>query len=378
MLEQIQDLTRIRMYLHANPELSGQEFRTAEYIYHLLKKTEANEVIKIAETAVVAIFESKNVGKTTLLRADTDALPIQEVNNFEHRSQVENVSHKCGHDGHTAIMLGVAQKLSKNPISGGKVIVLFQPAEESGEGAKSVLASSFFKDLVVDHVFALHNLPGFPFREVVIKEGVFTANVISMVVKVDGKTAHAAEPEMGQNPAISISKIIVEANRYENNNLNDPHFFLITPVYCEIGEKAFGISAGRGEIHFTLRAWDKEILNEKSHRLERYIQKVCRSEKLDHAIEWTQEFGSNQNNKKAVEIISKVAKGLNFSISKLETPFKWGEDFGLFTKKYGGAMFGLGAGTNTPALHTLEYDFPDEITPAGIEIFWQIIKEIHA
>jgi amidohydrolase len=377
MLKQIDELIRIRKYLHTNPELSGQEFRTAEYIYNHLKKTKANEVLKISNIGVVAVFESKKAGETTLLRADIDALPIQEENNFEHRSVIANVSHKCGHDGHTTILLGVAQNLSKNPISGGKVILLFQPAEENGEGAKSVLAHSFFKRLVVNQVFALHNLPGFPLKEIVIKEGVFTANVISLTVKLTGKTAHAAEPEMGQNPSVAIAKIILEANRHVNNKSIDPAFFVITAVHSHIGEKGYGVSAGLGEVHFTMRAWDKKLLSRKCKGFEKYINEVCSAEELEVAISWTQEFNSSSNSKKAIELISKVAERSNLSVSKLETPFKWGEDFGLFTHKYEGAMFGLGAGKDTPALHTTDYDFPDEIIPTGIKIFGQIIEEIH-
>ena len=377
MLKQTDELIRIRKYLHADPELSGQEFRTAEYIYNHLKMIKATEVYKIIDTAVVAVFESKKLGETTLLRADIDALPIQEENNFGHRSKTANVSHKCGHDGHTAILLGVAQNLSKNPISGGKVILLSQPAEENGEGAKAVLAHSFFKILVVNQVFALHNLPGFPLKEIVIKEGFFTANVISLMVKLTGKTAHAAEPEMGQNPSVAIAKIILEANQHVNNKSIDLAFFVITVVHSHKGEEGHGVSAGLGEVHFTMRAWDKKLLSRKCKGFEKYINEVCNAEELEVAISWTQEFNSSSNNKKPIELISKVANGSNLSVSKLKTPFKWGEDFGLLTHKYDGAMFGLGDGEDTPALHTTDYDFPDEIIPTGIEIFSQIIEEIH-
>lgn len=339
--------------------------------------TKATEVYKIIDTAVVAVFESKKLGETTLLRADIDALPIQEENNFGHRSKTANVSHKRGHDGHTAILLEVAQNLFKNPISGGKVILLFQPAEENGEGAKAVLAHSFFKILVVNQVFALHNLPGFPLKEIVIKEGFFTADVISLMVKLTGKTAHAAEPEMGQNPSVAIAKIILEANQHVNNKSIDSAFFVITVVHSHIGEEGHGVSAGLGEVHFTMRAWDKKLLSRKCKGFEKYINEVCNAEELEVAISWTQEFNSSSNSKKAIELISKVANGSNLSVSKLKTPFKWGEEFGLFTHKYDGAMFGLGAGEDTPALHTTDYDFPDEMIPTGIEIFSQIIEEIH-
>ena len=334
-------------------------------------------MIKITETAIVAVFKGDVSGKTTVLRADFDALPIQEANVFEHRSKNENVSHKCGHDGHTAIMLGMANKLSEYPISSGQVILLFQPAEENGEGAKSVLATSFFKSVSVDKVFALHNLPGFPLMEIVIKKGVFTAHVISVIIKIEGEVSHAAEPEKGQNPSIVISKIIMEANNYVNNTPHESSFFLITHIYSEIGKKAYGVSAGSGEVHFTLRAWDKNILNQKKEQLERCVEELCDEEKLQSSIEWLQDFEANYNSEKAVEIISGGAKKLNLSVTKVDTPFRWGEDFGLFTKRYEGAMFGLGAGVNSLALHNPYYDFPDQIIPSGVKMFHQIILNEH-
>ncbi len=373
-----ENLIEIRKYLHANPELSEQEYETANFIYKHLQKTKANEVLKITDTAVVAVFEGKEKGKTTMLRADIDALPIQEINDFEHRSKTDNVSHKCGHDGHATVMLGVAQKLSENPISSGKVILLFQPAEENGKGASAALSSAYFENLAIDFVFAFHNLPGFPTNEIVIKEGPFTSNVSSMIIKLKGKTAHAAEPEMGYNPSVAIAKIVLEANKLVKNQPSEPDFFLITTVYSQLGELAYGISAGDGEVHFTIRAWDKDLFTKKVKLLEESIQQICDEEKLSLNISWTEEFDANLNDTKSVEIIETAANNSNLSITVLDNPFKWGEDFGLFTQKFKGAMFGIGAGEDTPALHNPDYDFPDEIIPTGVEMFYQITTELHA
>jgi amidohydrolase len=373
----MEELIKIRRHLHANPELSGHEKDTSQYIYDYLKSTKANQVIRVAKTGVVAIFESGKSGETTAIRADIDALPIQEVNTFEHKSKKKNICHKCGHDGHTAILLGVANALSQHPIKKGRVVLLFQPSEENGEGAKSILASSTFKELSIHRFFALHNLPGFPLQEIVIKEGVFTANVISVKVEITGKTAHAAEPEMGRNPSLAIAKILEHANSRVKKDASSTNFFLITPVFVQVGERAFGISAGRGEVHFTLRSWDKELLDEYCEKFTDYIQDVCSSEELESKITWLEEFESNYNKAEAVEVIRSAAKELGLNTTALKTPFKWGEDFGLFTKKYNGAMFGIGAGVNSPALHNSDYDFPDQIIAPAVKMFHQIIKKIH-
>jgi len=188
----INDLITFRKDLHKHPEVSQKEKETQKRIINFLKE-QGIDGQKIGGTGVMVKFDSKVEGKTVMLRSDHDALAIQEINEFDHKSQNEGVSHKCGHDGHTAIMCGVANYFHEHPIAKGKLVLIFQPAEENGEGAKAVLADSQF-DFTPDLVFALHNLPGYPLHQVVLKEGNFTAAAKTIIIKLDGKTAHAAEP----------------------------------------------------------------------------------------------------------------------------------------------------------------------------------------
>jgi len=372
-------LQEIRRHLHANPDVSGNESKTAEYIYQELKSNcKADELIKLDCHAVLARFKSKSSGKTVMIRGDIDALPIQEVNDFEHKSKVDGVSHKCGHDGHTTILIGLARKLSEEKPERGEVILLFQPAEETGEGAKAVIADDYFKKLKVDFVYALHNLPTFPKKEVIIREKQFNAHVISMIVKLHGKTAHAAEPEFGHNPSLAISKILLASQQMVKNETQAEDFFLITPVHLNMGELAYGISAGYGEVHFTIRAWKPELVRQNCLVLEQLAKSIGEDEQLKVEIEYDAEFAANMNDEQAVDYLKKSAKSANLEHRLLNNAFKWGEDFGLFTQKFPGAMFGLGSGEDCPALHNPDYDFPDEIIDSGITIFHQLIKEINA
>ncbi|CAM1346148.1 amidohydrolase [Tenacibaculum crassostreae] len=369
-------LYSIRKELHQYPEISGEEYETQNRILRFLKQNAKCKLKKVAKTGLVAVFEGKEEGKTVLLRADIDALPIQEINTFEYKSKKVGVSHKCGHDGHTAIMLGVATTLTKNPILKGKVLLLFQPSEENGKGASLVLQDNFFINLSIDYVFALHNLPGFKKHEIVLKNKVFTSNVKSISIKLKGKTAHAAEPEKGYNPASAIAVILLFAERESNNKPEAKDFFLMTPVYVTMGEKAYGISAGYGEVHFTLRSWSTDLIEEKRKQLRELVIQLSNNYSLESEVFWFEEFYANKNDDQAVSIIKKSAESLNLPINEILTPFKWGEDFGLFTQKYKGAMFGLGAGKNTPALHNPDYDFPNEIIPTGVQLFDKIVKEV--
>lgn len=373
---QLDKLTQIRKTLHAHPEVSGQEFETQKRILRFLSDETKARTKKVGVTGVLAAFEGPLPGPTIMIRGDIDALPITEINTFEYKSLSKGVSHKCGHDGHTTILLGLAALLSEQEISHGKVHLLFQPAEENGMGAEAVLNDEEFKNKSIDYVFALHNLPGYKPSEIVVKENEFTGNVKSILLKMTGKTAHAAEPEKGFNPSMAISEILAFADRITYNEPTESDFFLMTPVYATLGDLAYGISAGYGELHFTIRSWRTNLMAQRSDEIVAFMNETCKKHHLKGDVSWTQVFHSNINHPEAIDHIRKAAVHNSFQLTEREYPFKWGEDFGLFTQKYKGAMFGLGAGISTPALHNPDYDYPDEITKAGIRMFYTIINQI--
>lgn len=373
----MESLIRLRKELHKNPELSGKEIETSKRILAFLEKNKPDEIhTEIGKTGIIAIYKGKNEGKTILFRCELDALPIQEINKFEHQSVQKGISHKCGHDGHMAILCGLATELSQNKLENGTVILLFQPSEENGKGAAKVMKNEFFKTLKPDFVFALHNLPGYPKNQIVIKEDTFSCAVTSMKIVLEGKTAHAGEPENGINPAMAIASIIQQFNALNQPNMLDSDFALITPIYSSLGKKAYGVSAGQGEVHFTIRCQSNVKIKELKKLLETVVSKISQQHQLSFSIKWIEPFYANENNANAVQLIADAAKKLGFTIFEKETPFRWGEDFGLFTTHYLGAMFGLGAGLETPDLHNPDYDFPDEIIPTGVKIFYQICKEL--
>lgn len=310
-----------------------------------------------------------------MLRSELDALPIQEINTFKHASKVKGVSHKCGHDGHSTILAGVAKYFSEHPLSHGTLSLLFQPAEETGEGAQAILKDKKWTSVEPDYIIALHNVPGFPKHSVVCKANEFTPAVKSIIIKLTGKTSHAAEPERGINPAMAVSKIIAVAKELESVNY-DEQLKLITPIQINLGEEAYGISAGEAELKFTLRAWKNESLEVLSNLFVNEIENIAKEESLNFDVKWTQFFAANKNNPELVNEIEKSAKKNNLFIIHQELPFKWGEDFGLFTQKYKGALFGLGAGEDTPALHNPDYDFPDELIETGVKLFSTLVHQI--
>ena len=369
----VNDLIAFRKELHQHPEVSQKEKETQKRIIHFLNESGINGK-PIGGTGVFVMFDSGKDGKTIMLRSDHDALPIQEINGFEHKSLTDGVSHKCGHDGHTAIMCGVAKYFKENPISEGKLVLVFQTAEENGEGAKAVLADDQF-DFAPDLVFAMHNLPGYPLHQVVIKDKNFTTAAKSIIIKLSGKTSHAAEPELGINPAKAIAELIELFERESEPELNKDDFALASPVHINMGEKSYGITAGYGEVHYTLRTWNSEVMKDFADRIVRRTEEIVKNHQLKLDISWTEEFDSNNNHPAPMEVIRKAIQANGFDYFERERPFKWGEDFGLFTQKFPGAMFGIGSGEDCPALHNPDYDFPDEIITTGINMFTTIVEK---
>jgi len=373
--EQIERLTALRRELHANPERSGQEVRTAERIRAYIARLEPDELlVHVGGTGVMALFDSGRPGPVRLFRCELDALPITEENTFAHRSMVEGTSHKCGHDGHMAILCGLAECLSEERPANGKAWLLFQPAEENGEGARAVLADERMRAVAPDQVFALHNLPGVPRAKVMLRDGAFTASVNSIIITFLGKTAHAAEPEHGIDPAPAMSALFQRSLALNNNVLADPRMRVVSSVYAELGSKDHGISAGRAEVHLTLRCWTDEELLLLQQEVESIAQELAERYKLGLKIEHTQRFHANQNDSAMVALVRNAAEGAGLQMEEALYPYKWGEDFGLFTAEYPGCMVGLGAGEDMPALHNPDYDFPDELIEHGAALFDRIAR----
>ena len=371
------DLSKIRKYLHQHPELSSEESSTAKYIVEKLNEFGVKNIHQgFSQHSILAEINGKVKGKTILFRCELDALPIQEENSFEHASTNQGVSHKCGHDGHMTIMLGLAKSLMNNTPDSGQFLILFQSAEETGKGAKAVLDSNFLNQFDVDHAIALHNVPGYPLGSIICKEDVFTPSVESINIELIGRTSHAGEPDKGINPSKAISDIINFFNTLHQPNMDKPRYFVVAPIHVKMGEEAYGTSAGYGKIGYTIRSTDYEYFKTQKTQIENKIGKIASHQNLEYKMEWLEAFSANINDKNVVDTIKKSCANLDLNYINRPKPFDWGEDFGLFTQHFEGAMFGMGAGENAHSLHDNRYDFPDEINPTAIQLFKELAKKL--
>ena len=243
------NLLSLRRELHQYPELSGREFETAKRIRKYIEQNNPTEIIdNIGDTGVAAVYKYSDTGLTITIRCELDALPIQEVNNFDYQSVYDGVSHKCGHDGHMTIVAGLSDWLKNQNFRFGKVVLLFQPAEETGKGAAKVAQDEKFQSLHTDFIFALHNIPGESLHRIISMDSGFSAEVISFSLILQGIESHAAEPENGINPAKAISELITAFDKLNNNKPTDKDFAVLTPVHINMGQKSYGVFSSKWRI----------------------------------------------------------------------------------------------------------------------------------
>lgn len=374
---EISQLIELRRNLHQYPELSGHEMKTASKVVDFLKATNPSLLLdKIGGTGVAAVYDSGRPGPFIGFRCELDALPIEEANSFEHASTRSAVSHKCGHDGHMAIVAGVGLKAARNPLTRGKLVLVFQPAEETGAGAEAMLKDEHFRDLVPGQFYALHNVPGVSTGKIITRNHIVCPASEGLVFHLKGKTSHAGQPDKGNNPAPVIAAIQLKAQEIHEGSSTGQDRTKITTVFIQLGERAFGVNPGRGTIGFTLRSDNNQSLEATRKQLVAFAEGKCAEAGLQLKLEAADPFKAVVNTEQSYQKIRKAATDLGYPLEEMKTPFPWSEDFGRFSEVTSTGFFGLGAGENTPELHHDTYDFPDALIPVGVNMFCGLAKEL--
>ncbi|MFT7489239.1 MAG: amidohydrolase [Candidatus Promineifilaceae bacterium] len=370
-----QNLLEIRHELHRRAELSGAEIRTAELLAASLAACRPDTLMTaLGGHGLAATFGDKNSGPTVLLRCDTDALPLPERAGLTYASEADGVSHKCGHDGHMTMMLGVAQELAQARPERGRVVLLFQPAEETGAGASAVLKDPAYAELQPDISLGLHNLPGFPLGQVVLRDGVFAAASRGLTISLAGVSSHAAEPEAGRSPAPAAAALVQALSALPQFETGLSESAKVTVVGIVVGGPAFGTSPGTGEVMATLRAYSDEAMERLSRRCVDLAAGIASAHGLEHSLTWSEDFPATVNDPQVVAAVETAALNGGLEVERSANPFAWSEDFGHFTAAGPGALIGLGSGLKQPPLHHPDYDFPDALLPIGVA-FWRAVLQ---
>lgn len=373
----IAELTEFRRHLHHHPELSGQEAWTAAEVVAALQPLTPDQILTgLGGHGVAAVWEAGEPGPTVLFRSELDALPIEELSEAPYRSSVPGTAHLCGHEGHSTILLGLARLISRDGPKRGRVVLMFQPAEEDGSGAAAVLADPRFAGFRPDWAFALHNMPGLPLGHAVIAPGAANCASEGLRVLFRGRTAHASAPDTGVSPALALAALMPAAMAAGPGGALGPGFRLVSLCHARMGAPAFGVTPGEGELWLTLRT----LADADMAALRDEVMGLSRQLAAQHglAVEFSHHdrFAACTNHPEAAAAIARALDALGLRHDGRGLPMRASEDFGLFGSVSRSAMFLLGSGESLPALHNPDYDFPDALIPQGVAIFDQLRRDI--
>ena len=375
----IPEMNQWRHYIHENPEIAYEEHNTSDFI--ATKLTEFNIEIHrgLGGTGIVGVIHGKDNGasKRSLgIRADIDALPMTEKTNLSYSSKNDGKMHACGHDGHTTMLLGAAKYLAETKNFLGTVYCIFQPAEEGGNaGAKSMIKDGLFSKFNIDSVWGIHNWPGVPVGQAVIHEGFAMAGGDIIVITIEGKGGHAAQPQFSNDPMVSAGLTITALQSCISMQLNPFDQSVLSLTKIE-GGSAFNVIPDKVTIGGTLRSTNTDTRNDMLEKIKHAAQGACSVNNCSVNIEIRPGYPSTINDKKSAIFASSVFEnsfGMN-SLNKEEKPTMTSEDFSYMLQEKPGAYIWLGAGEKSEKLHSAHYDFNDELLPIGAE-YWASLAE---
>ena len=384
ILAHLDDIRQLRHDLHAHPELRFEEHRTAELVARTLSHWGIEIHRGLGGTGVVGVIKNGESGNSIGLRADMDALPIQEHNQFEHASRYPGKMHACGHDGHTAMLLGAAQYLAQHRRFNGTVYLIFQPAEEEGGGANIMIQDGLFERFPMQSVYGMHNWPGLAAGQFAISPGPVMASSNTFRIVVKGRGCHAALPHLGLDPVPVASQIVLALQTILTRNTHPLESGLISVTQIHAGETR-NVIADNCELAGTVRAFNHDVLNLIETRMHEITQHLCQAHGMDYVFEFNRNYPPTVNHDGAADFVRSVMTELVGNDNVLTQQATMGaEDFAFMLNEVPGCYAFIGNGNEEHrnpghgagpcTLHNASYDFNDEILALGAS-FWVKLVE---
>ncbi len=375
--QDLSELAEWRRALHRAPELSGEEAETAREVRRFLAPTAPDEVIEnLGGHGVAFVYQGRAPGPTVLFRAELDALPIEEVSLVPHRSGRPGRGHLCGHDGHMAILAGVARRLAAGRPERGRVALLFQPAEENGAGAAAVIADPKFRAIKPDLCFALHNMPGLRLGIAALKTGPVACASRGMRIALQGRTAHASTPGQGLSPMAALSALMPALSALGNGGRLDDGFAMATVTHADMGARSFGVAPGEAEVWATLRTLTDDRMGTLCAAAEAIASRISVEHSLSISIVYDDVFAHCENAPAAVAPLAAALAEEGIAYGENGQPMLASEDFGAFGRVAPSALMLLGSGERHPGLHNPDYDFPDALIAVGARVFLRAARDL--
>ncbi|WP_392338510.1 M20 aminoacylase family protein [Loktanella salsilacus] len=374
--ELLPDITAIRRDLHEHPEILFETHRTAKVVADHLTAIGCEEVVTgIGRTGVVGVIKGKTdtKGRVIGLRADMDALPILEATGLPYASKTPGAMHACGHDGHTAMLMGAAQYLAETRNFDGTVVVIFQPAEEGGAGGKEMCDDGMMDRWNIDEVYGMHNWPGMPLGTFGIRTGAFFAATDQFEITVEGKGGHAAKPQETIDSTLIASHVVVALQSIASRNADPTDQVVVSVTSIESSSKAFNVIAQRVMLKGTVRTMSKDMRALAETRLKALAEGTASAFGAKADVNYIKGYPVMVNSPEQTEFAADIARSVSGDCT--EAPLVMGgEDFAFMLEERPGAYILVGNGDGA-SVHHPEYNFNDDVIPAGCSWWAEIVEK---
>ncbi len=374
------EIQSIRRTIHAHPELRYEEVRTAELVAQRLEQWGIEVHRGLGKTGVVGVLKRGTSKRAVGLRADMDALPIQELNTFGHRSQNEGTMHACGHDGHTAMLLGAARYLANQGEFDGTIVFIFQPAEEGGAGARAMIEDGLFTKFPVDAVFGIHNWPGLPQGTFGVKKGPIMASSNEFRIDIKGIGAHAAMPHNGRDPVFAAVQVANALQSIITRNKKPIETAVLSITQVHAGD-AVNVIPDEAWLAGTVRTFTTAALDLIETRMSKIVEATAAAYDCTASVTFHRNYPPTINSPEETEFAAEVMRDVvgADNVNTAVEPTMGAEDFSFMLLEKPGcyAFLGNGDGTHREMghgegpcmLHNASYDFNDELLPIG-STYW--------
>ncbi|MGI9356420.1 MAG: M20 aminoacylase family protein [Rhizobiaceae bacterium] len=370
------EITAWRRDLHENPELMYDTHRTSGIVADKLREFGCDEVVAgIGRTGVVGIIKGRSDtrGHVVGLRADMDALPIFEASGVDYASKTPGKMHACGHDGHTAMLLGAAKYLAETRNFDGSVAVIFQPAEEGGAGGEAMVKDGLIERFGIKEVYGMHNSPGLPVGHFAIRTGPFYAATDQFEIDVVGKGGHAAMPQMTVDTTLAASNIVMALQSIASRNAEPVKSIVVSVTSFRTESDAFNVIPERVTLRGTVRTFDSDLRTLAEERLKAIATQTAAAYGGRAEINWMHGYPAMVNAEAETAFAAEIGKKIAGNVETDTPPIMGGEDFAYMLEVCPGAYIQIGNG-DTAEVHHPEYDFNDEAIPAGCSYWAELVE----
>ncbi|MFV0475583.1 MAG: M20 aminoacylase family protein [Pikeienuella sp.] len=373
------EITAWRRDIHENPELQFEVRRTAGLVAAKLKEFGCDEVVEgIGRTGVVGVIRGKGKGGRVIgLRADMDALPIEEATGAGHASKTPGVMHACGHDGHTAMLLGAAKYLAETRNFDGTAVVIFQPAEEGGGGGREMVNDGMMERFGIEEVYGMHNMPGTPLGHFAIRPGPLMAAADLFEIEVTGRGGHAAMPHKSVDTTLVAAEIVVALQSIAARNLDPVETLVISVASFQTETTTYNVIPDSVLMKGTVRTYKPEVQDMAERRMGEIAENIAKAfgatAKLNYIRNYPATVNGEEQTRKAVEVATRIV-GAD-KVNADTPPVMGAEDFSFMLNARPGAFIFIGNG-DTANVHHPEYDFNDEAIPVGCSYWAKLVEEL--